>query len=91
MRFLRATALSMLSSGLTSVHDAALSPADVRFLRALDEQHRMPVRVYGFVGCEPTNSWCGDDEGVERYEGDRFTVRCVARRPLFCAHSALES
>ncbi|GJN93898.1 hypothetical protein Rhopal_006957-T1 [Rhodotorula paludigena] len=77
MRFLRATALSMLSSGLTSVHDAALSPADVRFLRALDEQHRMPVRVYGFVGCEPTNSWCGDDEGVERYEGDRFTVRAA--------------
>lgn len=78
MQFLRATALSMLQHGLTSVHDAALTPADVRFLRKLDEQGRLPVRIYGFVGCEPTNAWCGDDEGVERYEGDRFTVRYVA-------------
>ncbi|TNY18930.1 amidohydrolase family-domain-containing protein [Rhodotorula diobovata] len=77
MQFLRATALSMLQHGLTSVHDAALTPADVRFLRKLDEQGRLPVRIYGFVGCEPTNAWCGDDEGVERYEGDRFTVRAA--------------
>lgn len=70
---------AMLRHGLTSVHDAALSPADVRFLRALDEQAKLPVRVYGFVGCEPTNAWCGDARGVERYEGDRFTVRCVGR------------
>ncbi|GAA5825402.1 hypothetical protein JCM3770_003622 [Rhodotorula araucariae] len=77
LAFLRATALAMLEHGLTSVHDAALAPADVRFLRALDEQGRMPVRIYGFVGCEPTNAWCGDDEGVERYEGDRFTLRAA--------------
>ncbi|BGP43318.1 hypothetical protein JCM10450v2_007468 [Rhodotorula kratochvilovae] len=77
LSFLRATALSMLQHGLTSVHDAALSPADVRFLRALDEQGRLPVRVYGFVGCEPTNAWCGDEEGVERYDGDRFTLRAA--------------
>lgn len=85
MSFLRATALSMLEHGLTSVHDAALSPADVRFLRALDEQGRLPIRLYGFVGCEPTNAWCGDDEGVERYEGDRFTVRCVVPPPALLA------
>ncbi|GAA5923365.1 hypothetical protein JCM3775_007516 [Rhodotorula graminis] len=77
MSFLRSTALSMLEHGLTSVHDAALSPADVRFLRALDEQGRLPIRLYGFVGCEPTNAWCGDDDGIERYEGDRFTVRAA--------------
>lgn len=67
----------MLTHGLTGVHDAALAPADVRFLRDLDKDGKLPVRIYGMVGCVPTNSWCGDEEGVERYDGERLTVRCV--------------
>ncbi|GAA5862715.1 hypothetical protein JCM3774_001894 [Rhodotorula dairenensis] len=77
LRYLLSTARSMLSTGLTSVHDAALSPADVRFLRDLDQKGLLPVRIYGMVGCAPTNSWCGDDEGVQVYEGDKLIVRAA--------------
>ncbi|GAA6011591.1 hypothetical protein JCM10207_002671 [Rhodosporidiobolus poonsookiae] len=88
LSFLRRTTTDMLSAGLTGVHDAALSPADIAFFRTLDEgralkgekprargESRLPVRLYGMVGCEPTNSWCGDE--VERYEGERFSVRAA--------------
>ncbi|BGP58099.1 hypothetical protein JCM8202v2_005756 [Rhodotorula sphaerocarpa] len=77
LRYLLSTARSMLSTGLTSVHDAALSPADVRFLRDLDRKGKLPIRIYGMVGCAPTNSWCGDEEGVEVYEGDKLVVRAA--------------
>ncbi|GAA6039999.1 hypothetical protein JCM8097_002660 [Rhodosporidiobolus ruineniae] len=91
LSFFRRTAADMLSHGLTGVHDAALSPSDIAFFRALDRgealegenrasvrtggKSRLPVRVYGMVGCEPTNAYCGDE--VERYEGERFTVRAA--------------
>ncbi|GAA5858682.1 hypothetical protein JCM8547_001419 [Rhodosporidiobolus lusitaniae] len=91
LSFLRRTTQDMLAAGLTGVHDAALSPADVAFLRTLDqgeplageqnrkrtkgELSRLPVRIYGMVGCEPTNAWCGDE--IERYGGERFTVRAA--------------
>ncbi|GAA5973538.1 hypothetical protein JCM11641_007106 [Rhodosporidiobolus odoratus] len=88
LSFLRQTTQDMLKAGLTGVHDAALAPSDVDFFRLLDEgkalpgekprrrtASRLPVRVYGLVGCEPTNAWCGDE--VERYEGERFTVRAA--------------
>ncbi|GEM11521.1 amidohydrolase family protein [Rhodotorula toruloides] len=77
LRFLLSTSRSMLAHGLTGVHDAALAPADVRFLRDLDKDGKLPVRIYGMVGCVPTNSWCGDEEGVETYEGERLTVRAA--------------
>ncbi|BGP19977.1 hypothetical protein JCM10213v2_008108 [Rhodosporidiobolus nylandii] len=88
LSFLRRTTSDMLAAGLTGVHDAALSPSDLAFFRALDEgralpgetrrgrsKSRLPVRVYGMVGCEPTNAWCGEE--VERYEGERFTLRAA--------------
>lgn len=73
LTFLQTTARQMLDTGLTSVHDASLSLADIAFLKKLDEQGRMPVRIYGLVSCEPLNSWCGDQ--VERYDGDKFQLR----------------
>jgi predicted amidohydrolase YtcJ len=72
-RFLRTTARQMLDSGLTSVHDASLSLADIAFLRRLDQEGKLPIRIYGLVSCEPLNSYCGDE--VERYDGDRFQLR----------------
>lgn len=66
----------MLDSGLTSVHDASLSLRDIEFFKKLDKEGRLPIRVYGMVSCEPLNTFCGDE--VERYDGDRFVVRCVA-------------
>jgi hypothetical protein len=91
LSFLRRTTTDMLAHGLTGVHDAALSPADIAFFRTLDEgkplvgeigrkrtargESRLPVRIHGMVGCVPTNAWCGDE--VERYEGERFALRFV--------------
>lgn len=77
--FLQTTAREMLDLGLTSVHDASLSLKDIAFLKKLDDQGRMPVRIYGLVSCEPLNSWCGDQ--VERYDGDKFQLRGVK---MFC-------
>ncbi|SCV72959.1 BQ2448_6884 [Microbotryum intermedium] len=75
VRFLTSTARQMLDLGLTSVHDASLSLADITFLRKIDQERRLPIRIYGMVSCEPLNSYCG--EKVERYQGDRFEVRAV--------------
>lgn len=73
LRFLKTTARQMLDSGLTGVHDASLSLDDIKFLKGLDQEGKLPVRIYGLVSCEPLNSWCGDQ--VERYDGDKFVVR----------------
>ena len=73
LSFLQTTANQMLTTGLMSVHDASLSLADIKFLKALDKEGQMPVRIYGMVYCEPINTFCGDD--VERYDGDKFTLR----------------
>ncbi|CEQ42769.1 SPOSA6832_04616, partial [Sporobolomyces salmonicolor] len=77
--YLRIAARSMLSRGLTSAHDAALSLSDVSFFKSLDKEGRLPVRVYGMLACDEPGlgGWCGDEEGAERYEGDRFTLRAV--------------
>ncbi|KAM0747777.1 hypothetical protein T439DRAFT_317218 [Meredithblackwellia eburnea MCA 4105] len=75
LKYLTTTARAMLDSGLTSVHDASLTLEDIRFLKQIDQEGRLPIRIYGLVSCEPLNSYCGDQ--VERYDGDRFTVRGV--------------
>ncbi|KAK4053623.1 hypothetical protein OIO90_003862 [Microbotryomycetes sp. JL221] len=76
LKYLSATAREMLSHGLTSVHDAALSTADVAFLRRLDENDQMPVRIYGLLACDPLNSYCGDQ--VEKYDRkQRFALKAV--------------
>lgn len=75
LRFLTSTAREMLDLGLTSVHDASLSLADITFLRKIDQQGRLPIRIYGMVSCEPLNSYCG--EKIEKYKGERFELRAV--------------
>ncbi|GAA5874352.1 hypothetical protein JCM1840_001357 [Sporobolomyces johnsonii] len=79
LSYLRIAARSMLSRGLTSVHDAALSLSDVSFFKSLDEEGRLPIRVYGMLACDEPGlaGWCGDEAGAERYEGDLFTLRAV--------------
>ncbi|SDA05261.1 BZ3501_MvSof-1269-A2-R1_Chr12-1g03245 [Microbotryum saponariae] len=75
LRFLTSTAREMLNLGLTSVHDASLSLSDINFLRKIDQEGRLPIRIYGMVSCEPLNSYCG--EKVTKYKGERFEVRAV--------------
>ncbi|KDE05903.1 hypothetical protein MVLG_03716 [Microbotryum lychnidis-dioicae p1A1 Lamole] len=75
LRFLTSTAREMLDLGLTSVHDASLSLSDINFLRKIDQEGRLPIRIYGMVSCEPLNSYCG--EKVTKYKGEKFEVRAV--------------
>jgi hypothetical protein len=75
MLYLRTTARQMLDSGLTSVHDASLSLEDIAFLKRVDQEGRLPVRIYGMVSCEPLNRYCGEE--LQRYDGDRFVLRWV--------------
>ncbi|KAK4048530.1 hypothetical protein OIV83_004698 [Microbotryomycetes sp. JL201] len=82
LEYLRVTAKEMLQHGLTSVHDASLSIADVAFLRRLDESNQMPVRIYGLLACDPLNSYCGDQ--IEKYDQKRrFTIRRVLAVKIF--------
>jgi predicted amidohydrolase YtcJ len=71
----------MLKHGLTSVHDAALSLNDVDFLKKLDKEDLLPVRIWGMLSCEnPLNSFCGEDPRSERYEGNKFYLRLFSLR-----------
>ncbi|GAA5844752.1 hypothetical protein JCM3766R1_005265 [Sporobolomyces carnicolor] len=78
LEYLRATSREMLKHGLTSVHDAALTLSDVAFLRKIDKDDMLPIRIWGMLSCEnPLNSFCGDDERAQIYEGNKFDLRAV--------------
>ena len=61
--------------GLTSVHDAGISTADLAAYRTLVAEHKLPVRVYAMIG--------GEGELWREYLrlgpeiGDRLTVRSI--------------
>jgi hypothetical protein len=66
----------MLKHGLTSVHDAALTLADIDFLKKIDKEDMLPIRIYGMLSCEnPLNSFCAGDKRSEIYEGHKFNLR----------------
>ncbi|GAA5992955.1 hypothetical protein JCM5350_003058 [Sporobolomyces pararoseus] len=78
LEYLKATSRQMLKHGLTSVHDAALTLSDVDFLKKVDEEDMLPIRIWGMLSCEnPLNSFCGDDKRSEIYEGNKFNLRAV--------------
>ncbi|GAA6058872.1 hypothetical protein JCM10212_002816 [Sporobolomyces blumeae] len=78
LQFLRATSRSMLKYGMTAVMDASLSLRDIAFLKSLDKEGKLPVRIMGMLSCEnPLNRFCGNDLGSEMYMGDRFQMRSV--------------
>lgn len=71
LTYLKTTARKMLTNGLTSAHDAMLSIEDIMFLKKLDLEGKLPIRIYGMISCVPINTFCD----VERYDGDRFQLR----------------
>ena len=76
LEYLKATSRQMLKHGLTSVHDAALTLSDVDFLKKVDEEDMLPIRIWGMLSYEnPLNSFCGDDKRSEIYEGNKFNLR----------------
>ncbi|GAA5942541.1 amidohydrolase [Sporobolomyces koalae] len=78
LEYLKTTSRQMLKHGLTAVHDAALSLEDIRFLKELDREDLLPIRVYGMLSCEnPLNSFCGDEPNSDKYLGNKFDLRAV--------------
>lgn len=76
LEYLKTTSRQMLKHGLTAVHDAALSLEDIRFLKELDREDLLPIRVYGMLSCEnPLNSFCGDEPNSDKYLGNKFDLR----------------
>lgn len=78
LEYLRVTSRHMLQHGLTSVHDAALTLADVDFLKRIDQEDQLPIRIWGMLSCEnPLNHFCGDDPRSALYDGPKFNLRAV--------------
>jgi predicted amidohydrolase YtcJ len=61
--------------GMTTVHDAGVSPADIEAYRALVRKGRMPIRVYAMIGgAGPLlDSWLAKGPEI----GDYLTIRSV--------------
>ena len=61
--------------GLTAVHDAGDDAATLATLQRLDEEGRLPLRIYAMVESKPDTL----DRWLARgpHQGDRLTVRCV--------------
>ncbi|GAA5914367.1 amidohydrolase [Sporobolomyces salmoneus] len=78
LSYLRATSRQMLKHGLTSVHDAALTLSDIGFLKKIDREDMLPIRIWGMLSCEnPLNYFCGDDERSKMYDGNKFYLKAV--------------
>src|SRR5207302_259905 len=68
----------VLQSGLTGVHDAGLSAAEVEVYRNLDRERRLKVRIYGMAS--PPSG--GEVNFVHKpprpsKEGRRFELRAI--------------
>ncbi len=61
-----------LAVGLTGVHDAGVSPADVEVFRRLEREGRLKLRVYGMLSAAYTLEYFARNPPLV---GDRFTLR----------------
>lgn len=64
-----------LSVGLTGVHDAGLSPHEVRLLKQLADAGQLTLRVYGML--TPNLSYLARNKPLINHAGHRLTVRAV--------------
>ncbi|KAJ3128409.1 hypothetical protein HK098_004485 [Nowakowskiella sp. JEL0407] len=51
----------LLSLGITSIHDAGVSPSQLRLLRKAELKNTLKIRNYAMVMCEDDTVYCGDD------------------------------
>lgn len=61
----------MLSLGLTGVHDAAADLETIEFYKKMDQEGKLPVRIWAMINCG--DQYCGDR--IELYKGTRLAVR----------------
>ena len=67
----------MVKYGLTSVHDAGLSPKEISFLKKAVDDNLVPVKIYAMVLCPDQSIYCGDQ--ITKYDNykNRLTTRSV--------------
>ncbi len=61
-----------LAAGLTGVHDAGVTPAEIESYRELERSGRLKLRVYAMIAGEQAEAWYGKHEP---YIGPRFSMR----------------
>ncbi len=61
-----------LSMGLTGVHDAGVSPAEIEVYRKLEADGRLKIRIYAMVSAPYAMRWFTENGPTA---GDRLTVR----------------
>lgn len=61
--------------GLTGVHDAGASLAEIRVLKALAEKDELPVRVYAMAAGEEAVAYYLNNGPETGLHGDRLTIR----------------
>ncbi|MCC6359209.1 MAG: amidohydrolase [Phycisphaerales bacterium] len=63
-----------LAAGLTGVHDAGVSPAEVEVYQRLEREGRLKLRVYGMLASAYAKDWFAKNP---RIIGPRFTLRAT--------------
>lgn len=63
-----------LAAGLTGVHDAGVSPAEIELYQQLERDGRLKLRIYAMVSAPYAMRWF-EEHGI--YEGERLTVRAA--------------
>lgn len=63
-----------LAAGLTGVHDAGVSPAEVAVYQRLEREGRLKLRVYGMLASAYARNWFGENKPII---GPRFTLRAT--------------
>jgi predicted amidohydrolase YtcJ len=79
--FLATASARLLSSGITSVGDAAVDPPSIDFFKAQDEQGKLPLRIYTMMDCsaaQAEKTGCLDRVPfVPEKSGGRLTARAI--------------
>ena len=69
---------TMAKAGVTSVHEAGMTPVDVAAYNALAERNQLPIRVYGLLNGNDKklmDEWFA--RGILEREDQMFTVRSI--------------
>ncbi|KAG8908920.1 hypothetical protein FRB99_000023 [Tulasnella sp. 403] len=77
LQYFRITARDALAHGLTSIHDAYSTLADVKFFKRLADHGALPLRLNLMVGDESENPWNQTMEKLVGYGNERLDVRSI--------------
>ncbi|MBN1491559.1 MAG: amidohydrolase [Phycisphaerae bacterium] len=74
---LLAAQAACLAVGLTGVHDAGISPAEVETYRRLCDEDKLLIRIYAMLDAGEAVAYTAKHRPLIGYGGERFTLRAV--------------